>query len=85
MATFGNIEAYDANSEQWSYYIERLEYFFIANNITTNDKKKAVVLIVCGAETYKLLRSLCTPNNQLRPCSHGHNIIPFYFSPLKKW
>ena len=63
MATFGNIEAYDANSEQWSHYIERLEYFFIANDITTNAKKKAVMLSVCGADTYKLLRSLCAPNN----------------------
>ena len=63
MPTLGNIEAYDANSEQWSHYIERLEFFFIANDITTNDRKKAVILSVCGAETYKLLRSLCAPNN----------------------
>ena len=26
---------------------------------------KAVMLSVCGAETYKLLRSLCAPNNPL--------------------
>ena len=63
MAAFGNIEAYDATSEQWSHYIERLEFFFIANDIENDDKKKAVMLSVCGAETYKLFRSLCAPGN----------------------
>ena len=62
MATFGRIEAYDATADHWTHYIERLEFFFVANDITTDDKKKAVMLSVCGAETYKLFRSLSAPD-----------------------
>ena len=60
MAAFGNIEAYDATSEQWSHYIERLDFFFIANDIENYDKKKAVMLSVFGAENTNCLEA-CVP------------------------
>ena len=41
-------------------YIERLEHFFIANEVGA-DKQKSVLLSVCGAKSYKLMCTLLAP------------------------
>ena len=41
--------------------MERLDFYFLANGVTTDDKKKAILLTVCGAPTYQLLRGLLQP------------------------
>ena len=61
-AILGKIDEYDADKEDWQQYVERLEHFFIANSITTAEKKLAVLVSVVGATTYRLLRNLCTPD-----------------------
>lgn len=38
-----------------------MEFFFTANDIVDANKKKAIFLSVSGAETYKLIRDLCSP------------------------
>ena len=60
MALIDKIEEYD-EKESWIEYTERLEQYFAANAITDNGKKRAVLLSVCGARTYKLLRNLVDP------------------------
>ena len=60
-ATYGSIESFDGNNEEWPQYVERLEHFFEANSITDADKKRAVFLSVVGPVTYKLLRNLLAP------------------------
>ena len=60
MALIGKIEEYD-EKESWIEYTECLEQYFAANEITDNDKKRAVLLSVCGAKTYKLIRNLVNP------------------------
>lgn len=40
---------------------QKLEEYFIANDIESADKKKAILLSVVGAETYQLIRSLVAP------------------------
>uniref|UniRef100_A0A8C6WZ84 ribonuclease H n=1 Tax=Neogobius melanostomus TaxID=47308 RepID=A0A8C6WZ84_9GOBI len=35
--------------------------FFAANEIAEEDKKRSILLSVCGAKTYKLIRNLATP------------------------
>ena len=47
--------------EDWSLYIEQLENYFVANNVVTGEKKRAILLSVCGACTYKLIGNLITP------------------------
>ncbi|KAK9963562.1 hypothetical protein ABG768_006735, partial [Culter alburnus] len=44
----------------WLEYTERLEHFFAANEIADEDKKRSILLSVCGAKTYKLMRNLAT-------------------------
>ena len=45
MALIGKIEEYD-EKDSWVEYTERLEQYFLANEITDNGKKRAVLLSV---------------------------------------
>lgn len=47
MVVYGKIENYEFDMN-WDEYIERLEYFFIVNEIEDVDKMKFILLIVCG-------------------------------------
>ena len=40
---------------------ERLEQYFIANEVIDDSKKRAILLSNCGPHTYQLLKSLLTP------------------------
>ena len=62
MATSGKIGEYCTSSEEWPQYIERLEFFLIANKVTDNDLKRATLLSVIGPRTFKFLRNLITPD-----------------------
>lgn len=61
MALIGQVNAFDPDVESWTEYKERLEHYFLANDITEKKKKKSVLIAVVGAKTYKLLRNLCKP------------------------
>ena len=61
MATHGTIGAFEPSNETWVSYAERLEQYFIANDIDAADKKRAIFLSVCGATTYQLIRNLVAP------------------------
>ena len=65
MATLlGHIEHFDPAVEQWTQYVERLEQFFVANDVTGDDKavkRRATFLSVVGRDAYNLLRSLIAP------------------------
>ena len=64
MATLGKIGEYCAASEEWLQYVERLEFFLIANKVTEEEIKHATLLSVIGLRTFKLLRNLLTPGRQ---------------------
>ena len=61
MPIHGQIAAFDPDLETWSSYSERLGHYFLANDIVDADKKKAILLTVCGPSTYQLLNSLLQP------------------------
>ena len=42
--------------EEWSEYIERLEFYFEASGVSDGDKQRAILL-----KTHKLIRNLTTP------------------------
>ena len=56
----GKIDAFDEANEDWSTYVERVEQFFIANDIA-EDKQVPAILSLMGNKTYGLLRNLCAP------------------------
>ena len=61
MATHGNIGEFNRAREDWISYWERMQQYFTANDIATDDKQRAILLSTCGAETYQLIRSLVAP------------------------
>ena len=48
-------------AEDWEAYMEQLESYFVANDITTVAKKCAVLLSSCGTATYKIICSVVAP------------------------
>ena len=68
----GHIEEFDSSKDYKPQYLERLEYFFIVNGITTAEKERVVLLLVIGAAMYKTLWNLVSPSQwypSLRSCS----------------
>ena len=61
MSTLGRIEEFDANKDDWQEYVERLEFYFVANGIEDATKKRAAFLAAVGSATFKTLRNLLSP------------------------
>ncbi|CAH3183162.1 unnamed protein product, partial [Porites lobata] len=72
----GSVGEFDPSSETFTAYLERLDQFFVANDIgkcaddataavvrAANQKKVAVMISVIGKKTYSTLRDLCSPEN----------------------
>lgn len=60
----GKIDPFDPEQEEWPQYVERLDQFFEANDLTGDEKatkRRATFLTVIGPGPYKLLRSLLSP------------------------
>ena len=56
----GKIEAFDETNDDCNAYVERIEQYFIANEIKDN-KQVAVMLSLMGNKTYGLLSNLAAP------------------------
>ena len=61
MATMGKLGKFRTEVEDWSQYVERMEFYFVANSVTGDAKKKAAFLSAIGPSTYILLRSFIAP------------------------
>ena len=57
----GHMSEYDSSVEEWTAYTERLDSYLIANDVTSEDKKQAILLSVCGPSTYRLIWNLVAP------------------------
>ena len=62
MTSHGKLPEFDPAVEPWSSYVERLEFYFVANDIVENTKKRAILLTACSPSTFELLRSLVQPH-----------------------
>ena len=60
-AHHGTLAEYTPSQETWSEYIERLALYFVANDVDSTEKKRAILLHACCSGTYKLIRSLAAP------------------------
>lgn len=60
MASIGKLEVFDDSQESWANYTERLEQYFIANEVADNKKVPALLSLI-GPKTYGLLRDLTAP------------------------
>ena len=62
MAVHGTLTAFNPREEDWSEYAERLSFYFAANGITVDAKKRAILLSSVGPSTFRLMRSLVLPD-----------------------
>ena len=60
-SSHGHIGEFNSQLEDWRSYTECMQNYFIANDIKSESKQRAILLSVCGARTYKLIRSLLSP------------------------
>ncbi len=57
-ATFGRIEEFKPEAESIASYLERIDLYFLANDVA-EVKQVPVFLSVVGGKSYELLRNLC--------------------------
>ena len=62
MPKFGKLDEYN-ETEDWCHYIQRVNHFFEANEITDPVKRRSIFLVWVGAKTCKLVRSLVAPED----------------------
>ena len=60
MALIGRLDAFDPDVEEWPNYVERVEGFFLANDVAA-DKRVPALLCAMGGKAYALLKSLLAP------------------------
>ena len=61
IVTIGRLDELDVDKDDFDCYVERIEQFFLANDVL-NAKKAAAFLSTIGARAYKLLRNLLAPD-----------------------
>ena len=57
-AYHGTVAEFQPDTEDWVSYSERLQYYFDANDVASEDKKRSILLSVCGIPTLKLIKGL---------------------------
>ena len=60
---YARLEQFNYSDGDWKSYQERLEQFFVVNEVEANDEARirATLLTVYGRDAYNLLRKLCAP------------------------
>ena len=51
MTTYGQIGEFHGEPEEWTSDVERLECYFVANDVADAEKQRAILLSYCGAST----------------------------------
>ncbi|KAK2159261.1 hypothetical protein NP493_1730g00003 [Ridgeia piscesae] len=57
---FGKVMKYNQGAD-WEAYTEQLDFYFLANGVTDDQTKKAILLSNVSTETYQLLKDLLVP------------------------
>ena len=61
MPNYSRFGEFNEKRESWENYVDRLDEFFVANEITDAARKRPILNSVVGPETYKLISSLLSP------------------------
>ena len=57
----GSVAAFDPSQGEWSEYAERILHYFTANDISSPEKRRVILLNAVGPTTYRLLKTLASP------------------------
>ena len=63
MSFHGRVSEFSGATNNWDIFIEQLFHYFTVSGISTADKKRAVLLDMCGTTIYKLLKTLLSPDD----------------------
>jgi hypothetical protein len=84
MPNYGRFGEFNDKRESWDNYVDRMDEFFVANEITDAARKRAILNSVVGPETYKLIASLLAPQ---KPKDSTYDAITEklkkHFTPIK--
>ena len=61
-SVFGQIQEFDPSSKLFTVYMEKVNLFFMANNVP-DEKKAPLFLTIVGKPTYALIRDLIQPSS----------------------
>ena len=81
MATHGSMKTFNPQLDDWTTYEERLKHYLIANDVADADKKRSILQTVCGAPTYKLLRSLSGGSQDTKSYDDLAALLKTHFNP----
>jgi hypothetical protein len=81
-ATFGSVGEYNQSEEEWRHYVERVECFLSANEITDANRKRSVFLAMVGAKTYGLLRGLSNNVPMSKTFTELCNLMERHANPM---
>ncbi len=82
MSAVGRIGEFNLESEDWTQYVERMKFYFIANDINSAAKQKAILLAAIRPRTYKLLRSLIAPTKvEHKPLDEITKVLEEHYCP----
>ena len=65
----GQIIGFPDNLDDWEAYIEQLESYFVANDIDSAAKKRAILFSSCGTDDYKTIQSILA---SMKPTELGY-------------
>ncbi|CAH2073821.1 unnamed protein product, partial [Iphiclides podalirius] len=65
----GKIGTFDLEKDNWEAYIDRLEQYFIVNQVKTEIQVPTLITVI-GGEAYELMVNLCTPE---KPSNKPYN------------
>ena len=84
MATVGILHEY-SDGEDWADFVERLDQYFLANNMAAVGDavhRRAVLLTVCWQKVYGLIKNLLSPR---RPTDKSYEelceLVKLHFKP----
>ena len=63
MATHGKLGEFDQRTGDWKSYIERLEQYCVANDVSDAAKKRAILISCVGDRTYRILKDVLSPTS----------------------
>jgi len=65
----GSMNAFDPDTDDWTAYVERLESFFVMNDIK-DEKKVSILVTFLRAKAYELLRTIIAP---VKPATQNYD------------
>ena len=82
MPVHRRVECFDPATNDWSTCVERLEHYFITNDITTEAKRRSTLLTVACPEVYSFACNLVAPDkpgdkSYVEPhCTYQETLLP---------